>query len=116
MSRQRSYLVAYDIANPRRLQRVARCVSRYGVRAQYSVFLAKLSVSQKQTLMVELRQLIDPLADDVRLYPLPTKADIVCYGRSPWPEGVQLFDDRILTLTPQVMPLMVAGDRKRSKP
>ena len=34
-----SFLVAYDIADPKRLRRVARLLERYALRCQKSVFL-----------------------------------------------------------------------------
>ena len=37
-SARRRYLVCYDIANPKRLRRVARLLEGYGSRLQYSVF------------------------------------------------------------------------------
>ncbi|MBR4611168.1 MAG: CRISPR-associated endonuclease Cas2 [Kiritimatiellae bacterium] len=36
------YLISYDIADPRRLQRVAKLLKRYGVRLQKSVFACDL--------------------------------------------------------------------------
>lgn len=42
MSRSR-FLVAYDIAEPRRLRRVIKVMEGYGERLQYSVFLCDLS-------------------------------------------------------------------------
>lgn len=99
MSRRQSYLVAYDIADPRRLQRVARCVSRRGVRVQYSVFLTHLTPAQRKTLTGELARLIDPRADDVRLYPLPARMEPIVYGRAHWPEGVQLLGADLAALT-----------------
>lgn len=98
MSRQ-PYLVAYDIADPRRLQRVARCVGRRGLRIQYSVFLAQLTPRQRKKLADELRRLIDPRVDDVRLYPLPARLEPVVYGRSHWPEGVRLLGGGLPALT-----------------
>ena len=35
---RRRYLVSYDIANPKRLRRVAKLLESFGTRLQYSVF------------------------------------------------------------------------------
>jgi CRISPR-associated protein Cas2 len=35
-----TYLVAYDIADPRRLRKVARACEDFGMRRQFSVFIA----------------------------------------------------------------------------
>ncbi|MGB5148226.1 MAG: CRISPR-associated endonuclease Cas2 [Porticoccaceae bacterium] len=99
MSRRQPYLVTYDIADPRRLQRVARCVGRRGLRIQYSVFLAQLTPRQRNKLAGELRRLIDPREDDVRIYPLPVRMEPIVYGRSHWPEGVQLLGGGLPALT-----------------
>lgn len=106
MSRRQHYLVAYDIADPRRLQRVAQCVGRLGLRIQYSVFLTQLTPRQCKNLTGQLRRLIDPRADDVRFYPLPARLEPIVYGRSHWPEGVHLLGGNLPALT-------LAGDPRR---
>ncbi len=40
---RRRYLIAYDIADPRRLRKVIKVMESYGQRLQYSVFLCDLS-------------------------------------------------------------------------
>lgn len=40
---RRRYLIAYDIAEDRRLRRVAKVMEAFGERLQYSVFLCDLS-------------------------------------------------------------------------
>jgi CRISPR-associated protein Cas2 len=45
MARHR-YLIAYDIADSRRLRRVCKIMEEYGERLQYSVFVADLSPSE----------------------------------------------------------------------
>ena len=89
MSGTRACLIAYDIADPRRLARVARVVARSALRIQYSVYVAKLSPRQLRDLEAALRDVIDPAADDLRIYPLPARLDAVWYGRPTWPEGIQ---------------------------
>ena len=43
---RRRYLIAYDIAEPRRLRRVCKTMEEYGDRLQYSVFICDLSRSE----------------------------------------------------------------------
>ena len=38
-----SYIVAYDISDPKRLRKVATTCEDFGMRKQYSVFLCRLS-------------------------------------------------------------------------
>ena len=53
MSRTR-YLVSYDIANPKRLRKVAKICESYGSRLQYSVFECPLDDTRYQQLRAEL--------------------------------------------------------------
>ncbi|KZS61459.1 CRISPR-associated endonuclease Cas2 [Mycobacterium ostraviense] len=43
---RRRYLMAYDIADPKRLRRVCTLMEDHGERLQYSVFLCDLSVAE----------------------------------------------------------------------
>lgn len=99
MSGTRPYLIAYDIADPRRLARVARAVSRAALRIQYSVYIGQLAPAALRKLVAELDAIIDPRADDLRIYPLPRRLDAVWYGRSPMPDGVMLAGADWMRLT-----------------
>ena len=57
------YLVAYDIADDRRLRKVGKKMADYGTRLQYSVFLVLLSEFERLELEVALAELIK-LPDD----------------------------------------------------
>jgi len=87
---RRLHLVCYDIADPRRLARVHRCLLDWAFPVQYSVFIGKFSRIERETLESELDALIHPARDDVRIYPLPTNPRVLGYGRSWFPEGVQV--------------------------
>ena len=41
-----TYLVAYDIANPKRLRKVATACEDFGSRRQYSVFACRLTAAR----------------------------------------------------------------------
>lgn len=60
------FLVAYDVREPRRLRRVAKCLQAYGVRVQYSLFRCRLSERDKERLRWELAELMEP-EDDLLL-------------------------------------------------
>jgi len=69
------YVVTYDIADDRRREDVATVLSGYGPRVQLSVFECDLRTRQEAAaLRAELRRLIDPVDDQVRLYPLDERA------------------------------------------
>jgi CRISPR-associated protein Cas2 len=65
-----SYVVAYDIADPKRLRKVARCCEDFGVRKQYSVFLCRLSATDFVRLRSRLYDLIQLDEDQVLFIPL----------------------------------------------
>ena len=68
-----SYLVAYDICDPKRLRRVARTCEDFGVRKQYSVFLCRLSATDFVRLRSRLYDLIRLDEDQVLFIPLCAK-------------------------------------------
>ena len=88
----RLYLVCYDIADPRRLQRVHRYLRGFGLPLQYSVFTLRLTQKRQQRLLHGLRQIIDEREDDVRIYPLPDKGERLSLGRQMLPEDVVLVE------------------------
>ena len=65
-----SYLVCYDISDPKRLRRVATACEDYGVRRQYSVFFCRLSAADHVKLRCRLYDLIDLQEDQVLFIPL----------------------------------------------
>ena len=65
-----AYLIAYDIADPRRLQRVARFLERRAVRCQKSVFLFQGSETALVGLLDEAARRIDPDADVLQAWRL----------------------------------------------
>ena len=89
----RLHLLAYDIADPKRLVQVHRTVRRHGLPLQYSVFIVPATAAQLDGLLAELAGIIEPAADDIRVYPLPKDPDIIHYGRQWLAEGIQLFGD-----------------------
>lgn len=65
-----SYLVAYDIADPKRLRKVATACEDFGTRKQYSVFLCRLSATDFVRLRSRLYDLIQLDKDQVLFIPL----------------------------------------------
>ena len=63
------YLVCYDIADPKRLAKLARFLEKRAFRIQYSVFFApKKSKEDIYRLAQEITEFIEPQEDDVRIY------------------------------------------------
>lgn len=90
----RRYVLAYDIADERRLSRVHRRVKKDGMALQLSVFDLSLGESRLRRLLGDLRTLIDEREDDVRIYGPRLDTPIAWLGISPFPPGVQLFNNR----------------------
>lgn len=65
-----SYIVAYDISDPKRLRKVATACEDYGTRKQFSVFLCRLSATDFVRLRSRLYDLINLEKDQVLFIPL----------------------------------------------
>jgi CRISPR-associated protein Cas2 len=65
-----SWLVCYDISDPKRLRKVASACEDFGERKQYSVFLCRLSPTQFQRLRARLYELIHKEQDQVLFLPV----------------------------------------------
>jgi len=71
---RRRYLVAYDIANDRRLREVYREMLGWGTRLQYSVYLCDLTRPELIKLRRKLLELIDRDDDSVAIFDLGVPA------------------------------------------
>jgi CRISPR-associated protein Cas2 len=91
-------LVAYDIADPKRLSRVHRVLKKQGLPVQYSVFTVVMKRKEVLKLLDCLGELIHPSQDDVRCYRLPENSDIKSLGRQFFPEDVYLFINGVNSL------------------
>jgi len=69
------YLITYDIADDQRREDIATLLSGYGPRVQLSVFECDLRSRQEAAgLRAKLRELISPVEDQIRSYPLDEQA------------------------------------------
>jgi CRISPR-associated protein Cas2 len=94
----RAHLIAYDIADPKRLVRVHRYLKTVAVDVQYSVFAGLLSPRRMERVLREIDGRIHPREDDVRVYPLPQRCHAVTLGRQHLPQGVFLTEERLVEL------------------
>ena len=86
----KTWLVAYDIREPRRLRRVHRHLRKLGMAAQYSAFTVEADDSEIADHLAAIETLIDKRVDDVRAYHLPARCPVWRLGRQDWPEGLTL--------------------------
>jgi len=68
-----SYIVSYDISDPKRLRKVATACEDFGVRKQYSVFLCRLSTTDFVRLRSRLYDLVNLEEDQILFIPLCAK-------------------------------------------
>ena len=78
---KRDYLVCYDIAEPRRLQRVHRHVANEAEFIQMSVYRLSADRESLKAFVAALDELICQNADDVRIYPLSPSVELETWGR-----------------------------------
>lgn len=67
-------LVAYDIADDKRLRRVAQLCEDYGVRVQYSVFECRLDEDEFNHFWLGLLELIDEAEDRLVAYKIDARS------------------------------------------
>jgi CRISPR-associated protein Cas2 len=70
MSQRTTYIVCYDISDPRRLRRVYQTMRGYGERLQFSVFRCDLTATDKVSLLSELDDIVHHGEDQVMFVPL----------------------------------------------
>ena len=61
-------LITYDIADRKRLYRVARLMERYGLRVQKSVFECRIDPAQLKHLLGEVKPLLKIKEDRIHIY------------------------------------------------
>ncbi len=64
-----NFLIAYDIADEKRLQKISRLINKKAIRVQYSLYLCK-DITKKDVLQLvdELLELYHEKQDDIRIY------------------------------------------------
>lgn len=82
------WLIAYDIANPKRLQKIYRCLCNHALPLQNSVFLLPGRQEDFQRCRAELLPLIHPTEDNLRIYSLPEQTVITHFGKPLLAEGI----------------------------
>jgi CRISPR-associated protein Cas2 len=84
-------LVTYDIADGRRLNRVAKIMKDYGLRVQKSIFEVDVTIAQFKVMRARLEKELEFLEDGVKYFPLCGKcAEVwlhIGLGKVEWDEG-----------------------------
>ncbi len=83
----RTWIVTYDITDPKRLVRLHRFLKYRATPVQYSVFLFEGTTRAMGNLMADIEDRIHPDRDDVRAYQLPEALSVDTLGRGSMPAG-----------------------------
>lgn len=86
---ERAFITGYDIANPRRPQRVHREMCKHAKPLEYSAFLMVGDQRTKDLCMTKMAALIKDSEDDVRCHTLPARGFQGRVGRASLPTGIQ---------------------------
>lgn len=81
---RRRYLMAYDIADPKRLRRICTLMEDHGERLQYSVFLDDLAVAELESAVTEVMHVQEDSVVQIDLRSLHAAAPVRALG-SPRP-------------------------------
>lgn len=73
---EHAYIVAYDIADPKRWRGIFRTMKGYGTRLQLSVWQCRLSDLRRTEMTMSLEELIDPDEDQLVIVDLGAAADV----------------------------------------
>jgi CRISPR-associated protein Cas2 len=93
MADKKTWIIAYDVTGPGRLQRVHKYLVKRAFALQYSVFVADLSDKGLANVKRHLAKLIDEKEDDVRFYAAPKGLDVQVFGVGRLPMGVYVFGE-----------------------
>lgn len=64
------YFISYDIANQKRLHKVAKTLENFGIRIQFSFFECEMPKEKLDELKSALLKIIDKKEDSLLIYPL----------------------------------------------
>jgi len=81
-TRRTLYLVAYDVCEPRRLQRVCRYLTGYKVGGQKSVYELWVTPAELAAIRAELENLMQLDEDRLHILALDPRMKPRCYGRA----------------------------------
>jgi CRISPR-associated protein Cas2 len=85
---EQTWIVTYDIADRRRLARVAKILEEHGLRLQRSVFECLLAPKDLKRLRRRLEQEMEPDEDGLKFFPLCKRCEqrVTVYGDAAEPE------------------------------
>lgn len=91
MSQRQLFLAAYDISSSRRLRKALRVLRGYASGGQKSVFECFLTPVEKERLLDEIGQIIDPIEDRFILLRLAGAKHVRTLGKAVVPQDGSFF-------------------------
>lgn len=98
MARPGWYMVAYDIASPKRLGKIHRLLKKRGLAVQKSIFLVNGDEKSLNRLLDQLADIMNLKQDDIRAYPITHPKEV-------WTTGGPL----------ETFPLIISRETPKSK-
>lgn len=89
---KRLFIIAYDISNPKRLNKIYKSMCKFATPLQYSVFILNGTTEQCERCLQTITLLINPREDDFRCYPLPQYGYKSRIGSPTLPVGIVWTD------------------------
>jgi len=86
-----SFIIAYDISDNKRLQRLQRLVSNQFLQLQYSIYYGMMTRKRMDAFIVTMQQIIHPTDDDLRIYEVEPLEQAFVIGK--YSEDIMLFSD-----------------------
>lgn len=91
MTTRQLHLACYDVASPRRLARALKLARRYATGGQKSVHELYLTDAERDTLVQDMRQLLDLSTDRFLLLRLDPRSRVHTLGRAVQPADPDFF-------------------------
>ncbi len=85
------FIIAYDISEKNRLQRLQRFISTQFLQLQYSVYYGTMTRKRMDAFIISIQKIIHPSDDDLRIYEVePLEKSFVIGKRD---DDIMLFSD-----------------------
>ena len=85
------FIIAYDISEKNRLQRLQRLISNHFLQLQYSVYYGSMTGKRMDAFIMSMQKIIHPNEDDLRVYEVePLEKSFVIGKRN---DDIMLFSD-----------------------
>lgn len=85
------FIIAYDISNNKRLQRLQRVVSSQFIQLQYSIYYGTMTRLRMDAWIVTMQKIIHPTDDDLRIYEVEPLEKAFVIGK--YSDEIMMFSD-----------------------